>query len=118
VHIKNIEVSRGGDLLIAIYDEVTKNEFPLSNRIYVNNKVKVEGNETTVKYRLPEGIYAIAVLHDENGNEEMDFNWFGYPQEGFAFSRNPSIIVREPGFEECDFSLKRDTTIVIKMIYK
>ena len=31
---------------------------------------------------LRPGVYAVAVLHDENQNDEMDFNFLGMPLEG------------------------------------
>ncbi|MCA9667621.1 MAG: DUF2141 domain-containing protein [Myxococcales bacterium] len=34
------------------------------------------------------GTYAVAVLHDENGNNKMDTNWVGMPKEGYGASRD------------------------------
>jgi uncharacterized protein (DUF2141 family) len=31
------------------------------------------------------GNYAIAVIHDENRNGELDTNMFGIPKEGYGF---------------------------------
>jgi len=36
--------------------------------------------------RVPAGVWAVAVLHDENGNGRMDRGFAGLPREGFAVS--------------------------------
>ena len=38
---------------------------------------------------LPHGTFAVAVLHDENGNGKMDKNLMGIPKEGYGASNNP-----------------------------
>jgi uncharacterized protein (DUF2141 family) len=50
------------------------------------------------------GTYAIAVVHDENGNNKMDLAVF-VPKEGFAFSRNPAISFGPPKFESAKFQV-------------
>jgi len=55
--------------------------------------------------QLEYGDYAIAVLHDENGNGAMDTGFLGVPSEGFGFSNNPSPGFGAPSFESCRFRL-------------
>jgi uncharacterized protein (DUF2141 family) len=57
---------------------------------------------------LPRGDYAIAVIHDENGNKKLD-TFMGIPREGFGFSRNPPIGFGAPRFAAARFSLDGDT---------
>jgi uncharacterized protein (DUF2141 family) len=52
---------------------------------------------------LTYGSYAVSILHDENGNGEMDTGFFGVPSEGFGFSNNPRIGFGAPSFESCRF---------------
>ena len=56
---------------------------------------------------LPVGDYAIAVIHDENGNKKLD-TMLGIPREGFGFSRNPVIRFGPPRFSAARFSLGAD----------
>ena len=35
---------------------------------------------------IPDGEYAISLLHDENENGDMDLNFIGYPLEGFGLA--------------------------------
>ena len=58
---------------------------------------------------LPVGDYAIAVIHDENGNNKLDTT-LGIPREGFGFSRNPAIGFGPPKFAAARFSLDKNGT--------
>jgi uncharacterized protein (DUF2141 family) len=67
---------------------------------------------------LPQGTFAISVLHDENGNGKMDKNFVGMPKEGYGASNNPSKKRRVPTFDEAKFSLNAlEQTIEITLIY-
>ena len=56
---------------------------------------------------LPQGGYALAVIHDENGNHRLD-TFAGIPREGFGFSRNPPIRFGPPRFAAARFDLAGD----------
>jgi uncharacterized protein (DUF2141 family) len=56
---------------------------------------------------LPRGDYAIAVIHDENGNAKLD-TFAGIPREGFGFSRNPAIGFGPPRFTAARFAIESD----------
>ena len=56
---------------------------------------------------LPHGDYAVAVIHDENGNAKLD-TFAGIPKEGFGFSRNPAIGFGPPRFSAARFSIEGD----------
>lgn len=59
-------------------------------------RVRIEG--------IPHGSYAIAVIHDENGNSKLD-TFVGIPREGFGFSRNPKIRFGPPRFASAQFPI-------------
>lgn len=56
---------------------------------------------------LVEGGYALAVIHDENGNKKLD-TFAGIPREGFGFSRNPPVTFGPPRFSAARFTLTSD----------
>ena len=56
---------------------------------------------------LAPGQYAVAVIHDENGNDRLD-TFLGIPREGFGFSRNPAIGFGPPPFTAARFPLASD----------
>ncbi|WP_420144634.1 DUF2141 domain-containing protein [Sphingobium sp.] len=51
---------------------------------------------------VPPGEYAIAIIHDENGNGKLD-TFAGIPREGVGFSRNPVLRFGAPGFRSVVF---------------
>jgi uncharacterized protein (DUF2141 family) len=53
---------------------------------------------------LPQGKYAVALIHDENSNAKLD-TLLGIPREGFGFSRNPPIGFGPPRFAAAEFAL-------------
>jgi uncharacterized protein (DUF2141 family) len=53
---------------------------------------------------VPPGIYAIAAIHDENGNGRLD-KFLGIPREGFGFSRDPRLRMGPPRFDEARFTV-------------
>ena len=55
------------------------------------------------------GVYALSVIHDENGNGRLD-RFMAIPREGFGFSRNPRIRMGPPRFEEVRFQVAGPVT--------
>lgn len=80
-------------------------------------KSAVTADGTTVLRfeNLPDGDYAISVLHDANGNGKMDFNVMGIPQEAFGFSNKAAGTFGPPKFEAARFTVKGDTVHVIDL---
>jgi len=67
---------------------------------------------------VPQGTFAVSVLHDENGNGKMDKNFVGIPKEGYGASNNPKKKKRAPTFDEAKFSLNTsEQAIEITLIY-
>jgi uncharacterized protein (DUF2141 family) len=63
------------------------------------------------------GTYAVAIVHDENNNNKMDLRLF-IPREGFAFSRNPAILMGPPKFGSASFVVgSDDVSQSVKMKY-
>ncbi len=52
---------------------------------------------------VPAGKYALVVLHDENMNGRLDYNWLGMPREGYGFSNDARAAVGAPSFEQAAF---------------
>ena len=73
---------------------------------YVWSKEDLKDGKLTVDIKdLPRTTYAIAVLDDEDENEDMTYR-LGLPMEGWGMSNNPSFVrLKAPGFEEVSFEL-------------
>lgn len=53
---------------------------------------------------IPSGDYALAVLHDENGNGRID-TVLGIPRDGVGFSQNPRLFFGPPKFAAVRFHI-------------
>lgn len=99
VTVENVPVNRG-TLLIGIYDSAdTFRVNQLSQSIKV--PVKQKGSISAVIPNLKPGKYAIAVVHDLNGNDKLDRGGFKIPIEPFGFTNNPKIMFGPPKFDQC-----------------
>lgn len=58
---------------------------------------------------LSPGDYALAVIHDENGNGRLD-TFVGIPREGYGFSRNAPVRFGPPRFAAARFAVSGETT--------
>jgi uncharacterized protein (DUF2141 family) len=68
-------------------------------------RVPVSGAAASFRFEnLPPGAYALAVYHDENGNGQLDKNFFGLPTERYGFSNNArSMMFFPPSFSAARF---------------
>ena len=67
---------------------------------------------------VPPGVYALSIVHDENGNGRLDTRLM-IPREGFGFSRNPRIRFGPPTFSETRFAISGERvaqTVTIRYI--
>ena len=106
VEISNIKNS-DGIIGLALYNnaaDFTKKEFKTT-------EVKARKGKVTASFdKVPAGTYAIAVLHDENENNAMDFNMLGIPKEAFGFSNNAKAVLSPPKFSSAAFAVKNGET--------
>ena len=49
---------------------------------------------------LPAGRFAVAIIHDENDNGELDRNFVGIPTEGYGFSQDAAANFGPPSFDK------------------
>ena len=50
------------------------------------------------------GIYALALVHDENGNGKLD-TFMAVPREGYGFSRDAPVRFGPPRFAQAQFRI-------------
>ncbi len=101
-----------GEMIVSVFD---------SKASYLKQAVKAlkvdlanhEGN-TFVIEGLEKGEYAISVLHDENGNGELDFGGMG-PVEGYGFSNNPNAAFGPAEYSAAKLNIESDAVLTIKL---
>lgn len=115
--ITNIRSTKG-ELLIGVFknNNSFKKEAPFK---YIKISKKTIQNKTIrTKINLPSGIYGLSLLDDEDNDEEMKFNFFGYPLEGFGFSNYYHKGLSRPHFDDFKFRVnKNPIKIHIKIKY-
>ena len=106
-----------GNILVALYRDAET--FLDKEDFFRNLVIPASGQPPTGVIReLPEGEYAIAILHDENNNNKMDRRFF-VPREGFGFSNNVKVRVRAPSFGDAKFTVNSERTrLEIELQYR
>lgn len=111
IEISNVQNAKG-NIGLALYNnaqDFIKKEFKAQN-------VKAKkGKVYAIFENIPSGTYAVAVLHDENKNEKMDFNLVGIPKEAYGFSNNAKGFMAPPKFNAAAFHLKHGESKVVKI---
>ncbi len=97
-----------GAVLLSLYNKSAG--FPKDpNAAIQKAKVKIENGTASVRFDdLPFGTYAVAMLHDENNDLKMNFNFVGMPKEGYGFSNNAKGTFGPPDYDEAAFRFSED----------
>ena len=116
VEFTNIR-STEGKLFVFLYNY--ENQFP-DNPFQYFEIDKKHLNNRRLMINIPgliNGKYAISVIDDENGNDDLDF-FLGIPTEGYAFSNNILPLFSLPNYEDLLFSIDLPKQLIrIKMRY-
>ena len=103
VTIENIRNSTGA-VACALFE--APEGFPKKFLRYATNIVMVKIRDTKARcdfLDIPSGSYALAVVHDEDMDGELDTNWLGAPTEGYGFSSGAEVTMSAPSFEAASF---------------
>jgi uncharacterized protein (DUF2141 family) len=116
VRVSQLESDRGR-VAVALF--ASAKDFPDQKRAFAGQLTKISGGRASVTFaNVRPGIYAVAVLHDENENEKMDFNFLGMPLEGYGFSNDAAATFGPPSFDAASFKLSpRNSYVPVKMRY-
>ncbi|MGB7212377.1 MAG: DUF2141 domain-containing protein [Gemmatimonadales bacterium] len=109
--ITGIRAEQAGTLLVELYDHAS-GWLTLDSARAVR-RVPVSTDRVIVRFdSLPAGAgYAIAVVHDKNGNDKLDMRWFPFPKpkEGAGVS-NDHMRMGRPKYEDARFQVSDTTT--------
>ncbi len=94
-----------GQLIIYLYD--SEDAFPTKPELAVKTMYqKISNNKANVKIEgIDKGKYAIAVVHDEDNDSELDRNFIGMPSEDVAASNDAKGSFGPPSFDDAAFLL-------------
>ena len=114
--ITNIR-NNDGWILVSLFNQ--SQGFPSdTSRVYRSFILDAESPTLNLNIEdLPPGDYAIAIVHDENQNMELDTNLVGAPVEGYAASGSNRRF-SAPRFSSSKFSIRSGSVrLEIKMNY-
>ncbi|MDP2337485.1 MAG: DUF2141 domain-containing protein [Bacteroidota bacterium] len=107
-----------GTVLFALYNR--EDAFPDEHYKKYFKKLtgKIVNGASTVTFKnLPEGKYAVNILHDENNDGKIKKGII-LPKEGIGFSNFQSIgFSNQPSFAKASFNLQSNKKIKVKIIY-
>ncbi len=113
VSVEGVKTSNG-QISVAVYDH--SEGFLKFDQVYKCDSIKARKGITHINIEdLPEGEYALAIFHDENGNNKLDTNWLGIPKEAIGFSRAKMKTFGPPSFRECALKIVSDSEIRITL---
>jgi uncharacterized protein (DUF2141 family) len=116
ITIKDVR-NKKGNLIFGVFR--TPDGFPTveSKSVYWEVRAAAADSHTFTAH-LPPGRYGASVLHDENGNGDMDRGIGGIPLEGYGVTNNPKPLLRAATFKEATFDLPPSgATMTISMQY-
>ena len=117
VMVENLRNSKGV-VQFALYNK--DNSIPDEDykKYYRLEKAKIVNGKSEITFKsLPQGKYAVNILHDENNNGKIDKGLL-LPKEGIGFSNYQSIgLKNRPNFSKASFELNTDKTISVRIIY-
>ena len=108
-----------GNLIVWIFKN--KDAFPVKPQKAYKTKIvaldSLKDNQIVID-SLKYDSYAISIVHDEDGNGEMNTNFLGMPKEGVGVSNNAKGSFGPPKFKDAKFDFTSDfNTISIKINY-
>jgi uncharacterized protein (DUF2141 family) len=116
ITFKNIS-TKTGKISFGLYKDADSFENEKPAEIYKIPKHNMVNGTLTYQLKLAPGTYAIAVLDDTNNNGEMDFNFIGYPLEGYGFSNYVHSGIFSPAYSDFDFTVNATRKVEVKMTY-
>ena len=115
-----VEGVRSGNGLIAItlYADNSKKFLVKHGSMYVGRVDAQAGSARGCIFVPKPGVYAIAIYHDENGNQGFDRSGFGLPVEAYGFSNNPSTLAGLPTFKSVRLNIPRSGLVTrVRLTY-
>ncbi|MCC5923303.1 MAG: DUF2141 domain-containing protein [Crocinitomicaceae bacterium] len=118
MNVDNLRNNKG-QIIVAVFEDDAsfQAEKPKYDKVF--DKKSMKNAKLKIRFSLPPGTYAITLVDDENKNNEMDYNFFGIPKEGFGFSNYYHEGMSKPKFQQFKFHVKKGEkkTITSKMRY-
>ncbi|NHC33655.1 DUF2141 domain-containing protein [Scytonema millei VB511283] len=110
--------NREGQACVSLF--ASSQGFPNNRKNVVQRQCnKITSVPLTLNFRnLKAGNYAVAIIHDTNGDGTLNRNDIGMPIEGYGFSRNPEIRTAAPKFNDAAVLIAGpNTNVQVQLLY-
>ena len=98
-----------GTVQIGLYDS----EGNFLNKTFRSLEAEILNQKASATFKnVPDGIYAISLYHDEDGDKELDKFLNMIPTEDFGTSNNAPARFGPPKWKDAKFEIKNGETIV------
>lgn len=97
-----------------VYSLSTENQFMKAAPLQTATIEIKDGVAVAVFENIPAGEYAVVVLHDKNGNNQMDFTDQGMPEEAYGMSNNP-MNYGPPSWDDAKITIESDKEIAVRL---
>ena len=120
IHVTVLNIRNStGTVACALFE--SPEGFPGEYLRYATNVmvIKIRKSQARCTFEeIPQGRYAIGVIHDENMNGLLDTNMLGVPREGYGFSNDASGALGPPPFDAASFAYDgQNLEMTIKLNY-
>jgi uncharacterized protein (DUF2141 family) len=79
-------------------------------------RARIDGTQAACVFEgLAPGAYAVAAVHDENGNVRLDRNFLGIPSEGYGVSNNRTYAMASPKWDESRLTMEAGEALVLRI---
>ncbi|MDT0645423.1 DUF2141 domain-containing protein [Zunongwangia sp. F260] len=102
VEIRNFE-SDQGSVIVALHNT----EVSFLKEAFLSEESEIKDDKVVLQFSdVPDGMYAISLFHDEDGNGEMNTNLIGMPKENYGVSNNAPANFGPPKWKDAKFEVK------------
>ncbi len=101
VKVININSSKGS-INVAVFNS----EVDFLEQAFMQKKKDAKPGELVFEFAgMPDGEYTVSVIHDENGNGELDKNFIGIPSEPYGISKEGKSNFGPPNYGKALFTV-------------
>lgn len=112
VVVTGIRADQGGEVLVTLYDR--ESAWLTVDSALAVRRIVPDADSALVEFEglTPDARYAVAVVHDRNGNGKMDMRWLPWPKpkEGAGVSNN-HVRAGKPRYAEATFPATGPLTV-------
>jgi uncharacterized protein (DUF2141 family) len=99
-----------GTVEISLFDSAES--FMIEPHLQQSGTAGEDGSFETEFVSLPEGEYAVVVVHDANDNGKLDSGFLGFGGESYGYSNNARSWFGRPDFEDAKIVVDQPGTLV------